>query len=273
MATGMKLFEHISAAIGVISSAELSKLSGADEMLISRLAPSYIRPCIDVQSTYSPCGSIDRLRRADGTLRMACKQNDAGNGYTTYRSWVSVCILSRSRTLSSLFLTLYSCEILTQSAMSGRKFLGDSKWQNPSEPRAGLIQYANGTKLHLFEFLASQPALFADFNMFMEAASGTQSCWLDWFDVQGRLLDGYDSTKNDTLLVDVGGGKGHDTQKFFEQYGARFPGSVVLQDQPGVIDGIKEGTLDGKIVKMGHDFFEPQPVKGKQTYSSRLAIS
>jgi hypothetical protein len=157
--------------------------------------------------------------------------------------------------------------------MSGRKFLEDSGWKNPSEPRDGLIQYANGTSLHLFEFLASQPALFADFNMYMEAASGSQSCWLDWFDVEGRLLDGYDSTKNDTLLVDVGGGNGHVTQKFYEQFGARCSGSVVLQDLPGVIIAIKEDTLDSKIVKMGLDFFEPQPIKGEQPYSPPLAPS
>lgn len=37
MAVGLKLFEHICSAPGPISSAELSKLSGGEEMLICKL--------------------------------------------------------------------------------------------------------------------------------------------------------------------------------------------------------------------------------------------
>jgi hypothetical protein len=60
---------------------------------------------------------------------------------------------------------------------------------------------------HMFDYLASQPALFADFNLFMGATPGGHTYWWEWYDFQGQLLDGYDKSKGDGLLVDVGGGQ------------------------------------------------------------------
>jgi hypothetical protein len=158
------------------------------------------------------------------------------------------------------------CDMLTRTAMFGTKYLEETGWKNPSEPRDGFLQYANFTKLHLFDYLASQPSLFADFNLFMGATNGTMDYWWNWYDIQGRLLDGYNDKKSDVLLVDVGGGKGHDLQVFHERFAANHSGSLVLQDLPVVIEGIQGDSLDSRITKMGHDFFEPQPVKGESFY-------
>jgi hypothetical protein len=141
--------------------------------------------------------------------------------------------------------------------MFGSDFLEKTSWKNPSEPRNGFFQYANNTQLHLFEYLASQPALFADFNLFMGAVGGSQPSWWEWYDVPGRLLAGFTS---DVLLVDVGGGQGHEVQGFHEQFGK---GKLVLQDLPRVIDGIAEGALDSSIMRIANDFFADQPVKGE----------
>lgn len=161
--------------------------------------------------------------------------------------------------------------MLTRSAMSGAEYLAQRSWKNPSEPRDALLQYAFNTKMNLFEFLASQPALFADFNLFMGATMGTQPIWLDWFDVRGRLLAG--AKDDEVLLVDVGGGKGHDVQVFNERFGKEAKGELVLQDTPGVIGDIGDNALDGRIKKMGHDFFEPQPVTGELLVDRQLKAS
>jgi hypothetical protein len=116
--------------------------------------------------------------------------------------------------------------------MFGSDFLEKTSWKNPSEPRNGFFQYANNTQLHLFEYL-------------------------EWYDVPGRLLAGFTS---DVLLVDVGGGQGHEVQGFHEQFGK---GKLVLQDLPRVIDGIAEGALDSSIMRIANDFFADQPVKGE----------
>jgi hypothetical protein len=39
-------------------------------------------------------------------------------------------------------------------------------------------------------------------------------------------------------------------------------GKLILQDRPEVLDDIKK-DLGAGIEKMGHDFFTPNPVKGK----------
>jgi hypothetical protein len=99
----------------------------------------------------------------------------------------------------------------------------------------------------------------------MGATGGTRSYWWDWYDIQGRLLNGYDKKEGGILLVDVGGGKGHDIQIFHERFAVSHTGCLVLQDMPSVIEGIQGDNIDGSIKKMGHDFFEPQPVKGQYT--------
>ncbi|KAH7386795.1 putative O-methyltransferase [Phaeosphaeria sp. MPI-PUGE-AT-0046c] len=230
LAVGLNLFEHICTAQSPISSTELAKLSGGEEILISRI------------------------------LRVV-----ASIGFVTQTS--SYTWLANPTTHAMALPPIaagYRCDMLTRSAMSGAEYLSQRSWKNPSEPRDALLQYAFKTKMNLFEFLASQPALFADFNLFMGATMGTQPIWLDWYDVQGRLIAG--AKDDEVLLVDVGGGKGHDVQVFNERFGKEGKGGLVLQDTPGVIEDIGDDALDGRIRKMGHDFFEPQPVKGARVY-------
>ncbi|KAI9681051.1 MAG: hypothetical protein M1822_007125 [Bathelium mastoideum] len=61
------------------------------------------------------------------------------------------------------------------------------------------------------------------------------------------------------LIVDVGGGKGHDLQQFISHY-PESKGSFILQDLPEVIAEVN--GLHSRITPMVHDFFTPQPVKG-----------
>ena len=97
------------------------------------------------------------------------------------------------------------------------------------------------------------------FNDFMTEIRSTRKFWTGWFPVETELISGFSGGAEDVLLVDVGGGKGHDLETFL----AFFPQTkshLVLQDLPGTIKNlmIKEG-----IRTMAHDFFTPQPIKGK----------
>ena len=103
-------------------------------------------------------------------------------------------------------------------------------------------------------------------------ATGSQAYWWDWYDVPGRLMDGFDNKNGDTMLVDVGGGKGHDLQVFHERFGTRFLGSVVLQESPDVIGSIHSDGLNSSIVRMEHDFFQPQPTKGDLLASYHMLL-
>lgn len=97
----------------------------------------------------------------------------------------------------------------------------------------------------------------------MEAWNSDRPHWSDkdFFPVQERLIDGAKDDKDAAFMVDVGGGAGHDLVKFSERYD-EFPGHLILQDIPSVIDPIVDQVPAG-IRATVHDFLEPQPVKGK----------
>jgi hypothetical protein len=136
----------------------------------------------------------------------------------------------------------------------------------PTEPTDTFLQYANQTKLPFFEYLQSKPLLLQNFNLFMGNTMGMRDYWHEWYDIEGRLLKGFDSSHSSTLLVDVGGGKGHDLNAFDAAFGKpsrNYPGMLVLQDLPHVLDTIPDSELAPSISKMAHDFFVEQPIKGE----------
>lgn len=108
-----------------------------------------------------------------------------------------------------------------------------------------------------FEFMSSIPRILKDLNTFMGNTMGARKSWIDWFPAQERLLDGAKEAM--PLLVDVGGGKGHDVLDFHSKYpqeGRR----LVLQDLASVTDDLVD--LGPAVERMTYDFFTDQPVKG-----------
>jgi hypothetical protein len=113
--------------------------------------------------------------------------------------------------------------------------LRESKYKAPSKPTDGFVQYANQTKLNIFDYLQAIPSLFQNFNLFMGNTMGAREYWHDWYDVQDRLLSGFEPSTSPTLLVDIGGGKGHDLVAFDATFGKgekSYDGQLVLQDLP-----------------------------------------
>lgn len=94
----------------------------------------------------------------------------------------------------------------------------------------------------------------------MGGQRGEREDWFNAFPVGEILFQ--DATKGsaDVLLVDVGGGHGYNLAAFKKRY-PNAPGKLVLQDQPAVIDEIQD--LDEGIMRMEHNFFSPQLIKGK----------
>jgi hypothetical protein len=77
-----------------------------------------------------------------------------------------------------------------------------------------------------------------------------------------HLTTGFDSTSNPALLVDVGGGLGHDLQELREKHD-NLPGDLILQDREEVIATLTPGT---NFKATAHDFFTPQPVLHARAY-------
>jgi hypothetical protein len=142
-------------------------------------------------------------------------------------------------------------------AQKGPKYLREVGYRCPTDPNDGFVQYAFQTKLSTFELISSMPDMFRDFNAFMGRTVGARKKWLEWYDVSERLIQG--ARQDVPLFVDIGGGKGHDTIRFQEEYPNS--GQLVLQDLAPVIASIQ--GLPAGIEAMPYDFFTPQPVKGK----------
>lgn len=103
----------------------------------------------------------------------------------------------------------------------------------------------------------------------MEADRGSRPSWLEWFPVKERVINGFDCTISDTLLLDAAGGRGHDIQAFLKKF-PEAPGRLIVEEQPHVIEDIRD--LDQSIERIGFDLFDKQPIKGPSHYIASLYL-
>lgn len=146
-------------------------------------------------------------------------------------------------------------------------YFKNTDYKLPTSLTDGPFQVAHGTDLPFFPWLVATPPHLDEFGNFMSAYRAGKANWYDpqFYPVQERLIDGYDSKNGEVLLVDVGGGRGHDCQLFTDRHTSR-PGKVVLQDQEEVITSILDQDKL-PFESQTHDFFTPQPIKGARAYS------
>ena len=89
---------------------------------------------------------------------------------------------------------------------------------------------------------------------------GKQS-WADFYPVVDRLgkdLEA-DVDSNAVLLVDVGGGMGHDLEELKVKH-PHLPGRLILQERQEVVSQIAASSSG--VEATVHDFFTAQPIKG-----------
>ncbi|KAJ6166348.1 hypothetical protein N7485_009592 [Penicillium canescens] len=134
----------------------------------------------------------------------------------------------------------------------------------------GLSEERYQHKLTFFDWLVATPPHLRHFDSFMSAYRAGKKNWYDegFYPVVERLVNGFEGGENgDVLLVDVGGGRGHDAAAFVKGLEEKV-GKVILQDREPVI----ESVVGSGVEKLGfeaqaHDFFTPQPVIGARAYS------
>ncbi|PWY89354.1 sterigmatocystin 8-O-methyltransferase precursor [Aspergillus heteromorphus CBS 117.55] len=156
-------------------------------------------------------------------------------------------------------------DILNRCTTAAPEFFRKNNNQLPRSARDTPFQLAMNTDLGYFDWLGHNPDLSRDFQQWMTLKRKSTPSWLDWFDVQGAFVDGFDSDSADdsVLIVDVGGGEGHYLRALKEKIPS-LPGRLVLQDLPHVISSIKAPPRGVEL--MSYDFFTPQPVKGARAY-------
>lgn len=139
----------------------------------------------------------------------------------------------------------------------------------PEDAFDGPFQFARNTKLHTFGWLKTQPKAQHAFNTVMGIRRTTPGNeWFTTYPIEGRLKLTNDF---DILIVDVGGGLGHELVALK----AHFPsllGRMIVQDLGTVIAAVATEKLPTGIEAMAHDFFGPQPIKGAKAYYLRAIL-
>jgi hypothetical protein len=141
----------------------------------------------------------------------------------------------------------------------------------PTSVVDGPFQLAHDTKLEYFAYAAANPPFGQQFNNHMTGYRLGRPSWMDpgFYPVQDRLINGAGISQDDVLLVDVGGGLGHDLAEFHQKH-PNTPGRLVLQDLY-TIGQVKD--LPDRIEPMLYDFLtEQQPVQGARAYYMKSVL-
>ena len=148
--------------------------------------------------------------------------------------------------------------------------LAKSNYSDPTDPLNSAIQLAEKAPGTLaFEMLQDRPDILKAFNTLMSFQREGRPNFTDFFPVESQLIDGITIGQDTVLLVDVGGGRGHEIVELRKRF-PNLPGRTILQDQPHVIKEV-QGT-DG-LEAMGHDLFKSQPIRGRPMSREGTALN
>ncbi|KAJ5674479.1 O-methyltransferase [Penicillium maclennaniae] len=199
MAVDVELFQHLQkASDGGLDAESLAQRTGMEVLLLQRLARHLV--------------AMNVLAYHDNTFHATPLSN--GLAAENFRHSVSFCH-DAARPSFNVF----------------PQFFKENKYQSPTPGGAdGPYQAAHSTKLPFFEWLVATPPNLQHFNSFMSAYRAGKPNWYDFYPVAERLIDGFESSASDVLLVDVGGGRGHDMALFGNEFQSR-PGRIILQDR------------------------------------------
>ena len=125
-------------------------------------------------------------------------------------------------------------------------------FRSPDDVLSGPYQFTHGIREETYVHWQSQPDVISNFDTFMKGGKlNDKGRWWDWLSVDEVLLDDFRPSEDAVLLVDVGGGRGHDLKAFRTKHPyAR--GRFILQDLPEVIEQIVD--LDESVERMSYRF-------------------
>lgn len=143
-------------------------------------------------------------------------------------------------------------------------FIEKNGYKNPTDSYHTVWQEGHGSQESCFEWMMANPSAFETFNTYMAARRQNQATWFDVYPVlEDVSKDDRKLTSNRVLLIDVGGGLGHQASDFRARF-PELPGKVINMDLPFAVEQAKSMSGPG-VEHIGHDFFTPQPVKGMST--------
>ena len=255
LAVDLGLFKTLADSHEPKSIQQLANATGADATLLGR-----ILRCL---------ASIDAIAEAGHEMYAATKISRA---FTTPKG-ISGAGFLYVRSVESfpnplLDATFCSIDLLVPSWANLPATLAKSHYQNPIDNLHTGLQAGLNIDYHGFEFLAKNPKIFNDFNIFMSAQREGRAYWLDFYPFEQKLpVEARDSDHN-VLFVDVGGALGSEILELRKRFPA-LKGRMILQELPQTIEHV---SPDPGMEATVHDFFTPQPVIGTQFPKSFFAF-
>ncbi|KAF2459112.1 S-adenosyl-L-methionine-dependent methyltransferase, partial [Lineolata rhizophorae] len=239
LAVDMKLFDAIVTAAGSATNEQLGNATGTDPLFVRR---------------------ITRMLAAMGILKEVARN--------TYAMTPLAGAYSSKSPLSSAIVHLTSH---MPAIARLPDYFAERGYVNPTDAYDSPWQFGLQTQKHYFDWLADHPRIQEAFNVTMSAArqiSGKE--WFDVYPVEERLLPKA-SSASDVLIVDVGGGIGHQLLGLKRKFPS-LTGRLVVEDLPGVVEPASQSLAKSGIEALGHDFLTEQPIKGAKAYYLRTVL-
>lgn len=153
----------------------------------------------------------------------------------------------------------HTYDVVRVATMALPSFLAKTGYQNPADPNNCAFQEGFQTRKNLFDWFPKHPELLNDFNLWMTGQRDGRTNWLDFFPFEERVARGFKRGDGSVMLVDVGGGQGHEVEAIKNKH-PHLPGRFLLQDLP---DTIMQALPVPGMEAVAHDFFTDQPIKGQ----------
>lgn len=135
-------------------------------------------------------------------------------------------------------------------------FLKENQYKDFSDPTNTPLQKGWNTNLPAFLWVQTKPDLLNYFNQWMAAQRLGMPTWLDFYPYKEKT-QGLDPSR--PFFVDVGGGFGHQSVALRD----KLPGlqnRIIVQDMAPVLE---HAIKHPEVELMVHDFWQPQPIKGR----------
>jgi len=140
------------------------------------------------------------------------------------------------------------------------KFAADTNYQNPTNLLESNYQNRYGPGSSVFAIFKDDPELGTAFNDSMMSFALNKTSWTDIYPIDQIVSE---LKEGKPLVVDVGGGVGHDLERFRARYPDVPHGSLILQDLPDVA---QQAQVQAPAITQAHDMFTPEPVMGAKVY-------
>lgn len=147
-------------------------------------------------------------------------------------------------------------------------FLRKNSYQDVTDGKATVFQPAYNTDLDTYTYFSQHPENLTALIKYMGLEQEVRGRWLKKFPFE-RHTEGWNPSSNEALFVDIGGNVGHYCALFKSRF-PQLPGRIVLQDLP---DTLRHALPTPDVEKVGHDFFQPQPIKGETVLYKRSSVN